>query len=81
MRGAPQQASLINNAGPAIDGDIVVVPYPSGDLVALKASDGSNIWSENLARTRTTSQLASMSDAARPAIDNGPSLPSATPAG
>lgn len=71
VRGAPQQASLINNASPAVDGDIVVVPYPSGDLVALKVSDGSTVWSENLARTRTTSQIASMSDAARPAIDNG----------
>ena len=34
VRGLPQQASLINNASPAVDGDIVVVPYPSGDLVA-----------------------------------------------
>jgi outer membrane protein assembly factor BamB len=71
VRGAPQQASLINNASPAVDGDIVVVPYPSGDLIAMKVSDGSTVWSENLARTRTTSQIASMSDAARPAIDNG----------
>lgn len=71
VRGLPQQASLINNASPAVDGDIVVVPYPSGDLVAMKVSDGSTVWSENLARTRTTSQVASMSDAARPAIDGG----------
>jgi outer membrane protein assembly factor BamB len=71
VRGAPQQASLINNASPAVDGNIVVVPYPSGDLLAFKVADGSTAWSENLARTRTTSQLASMSDAARPAIDSG----------
>jgi len=71
VRGAPQQASLINNASPAVNGDVVVVPYPSGDLVALKVSDGSTMWTENLARSRTTSQVASMSDAARPAIDNG----------
>ena len=71
VRGLPQQASLINNASPAVEGDIVVVPYPSGDLVALKVADGSAVWSENLSRTRTTSQLTSMSDAARPAIDSG----------
>jgi len=71
VRGLPQQASLINNASPAVERDIVVVPYPSGDLVALRVSDGSSVWSENLARSRTTSQVASMSDAARPAIDNG----------
>lgn len=71
VRGLPQQASLGLNASPAVDGDVVVVPYPSGDLVALRISDGSGLWSESLSRSRTTSQLASMSDAARPALNNG----------
>lgn len=71
MRGLPQQASLGLNASPAVSGDIVVVPYPSGDVVAVRASNGSGMWSESLARSRTTSQIASMSDAARPALDNG----------
>lgn len=70
-RGLPQQASRVMAVSPAVDGDLVVVPYPSGDLVALKVSDGSAVWSESLARMRTTSQLSSLSDAARPAIDNG----------
>ncbi len=69
-RGLPQQASLINNASPAVSGDIVVVPYPSGDLVALHVVDGSAAWSESLTRTRTTSEITAMSDAARPVIDN-----------
>jgi outer membrane protein assembly factor BamB len=71
VRGLPQQASLINNSSPAVDGDIVVVPYPSGDLVALHVADGSTAWTESLSRTRTTSELTSMSDAARPAIEGG----------
>jgi outer membrane protein assembly factor BamB len=71
VRGLPQQASLVMSVSPAIAGDVVVVPYPSGDVLALKIADGSAVWSENLARARTTSQLTSMSDAARPAIDNG----------
>jgi len=71
VRGLPQQASLGLNASPSVEGDVVVVPYATGDLVALKVADGSGLWSENLARNRTTSQLASMSDAARPAVDNG----------
>ena len=70
-RGLPQQASLLTSTSPAVAGDIVVVPYPSGDLMALKVSDCTPVWSESLSRTRQTSQLASMSDAARPAIDNG----------
>lgn len=68
-RGLPQPASLTISTSPAVSGDIVVVPYPSGDVTALKVSDGTPVWTENLARTRQTSQLASMSDAARPAID------------
>jgi len=71
VRGLPQQASLISNVSPAVEGEIVVVPYPSGDLVALNVADGTAVWSESLSRTRTTSQLTSMSDAARPAIDHG----------
>ncbi len=70
-RGLPQQASLVMNVSPAVDGGIVVVPYPSGDLMALKVADGSPVWTENLSRTRATSQMAALSDAARPAIANG----------
>jgi outer membrane protein assembly factor BamB len=70
-RGLPQPASLMNSTSPAVEGDTVIVPYPSGDVVALKIADGTPVWSESLARTRQVSQLASMSDAARPAIDGG----------
>ena len=71
VRGLPQQASLVMSVSPAVSNDVVVVPYPSGDLLALKVSDGSAVWAENLARARTSSQLTSLSDAARPAVDNG----------
>lgn len=71
VRGLPQTASLMNNASPAVEGDLVVVPYSSGDLVALNVKDGAARWTENLTRTRQTSQMASLTDAARPAIDGG----------
>ncbi len=71
FRGLPEKASIISNASPAVDGDTVVVPFTSGDLVALKISSGQPIWNESLARTRTASSLAALSDAARPAIDGG----------
>lgn len=71
VRGLPQSASLGLNASPIVEDDIVVVPYPSGDVVALRVADGSGLWSESLSRSRTTSEIASMSDAARPVIDNG----------
>jgi len=71
VRGLPQQASLGLNASPSVEDDVVIVPYATGDVVALRVADGSGLWSESLSRNRTTSQLASMSDAARPAVDNG----------
>jgi outer membrane protein assembly factor BamB len=70
-RGLPEKASLLLGSSPAVDGEIVVVPYPTGEVVALRASDGQGVWSESLARTRTASSLGSMSDAASPAIDGG----------
>jgi len=71
VRGLPQSASLGLNASPIVDEDIVIVPYSTGDVVALRVADGSGLWSESLSRSRTTSSIASMSDAARPAVDNG----------
>lgn len=71
FRGEPDKATFINNASPAVDGDIVVAPFTTGDVVALKASTGQATWTENLARSRTASSMAAMSDAARPVIDGG----------
>lgn len=70
-RGLPEKTSIIANPSPAVDAGIVVVPYPSGELVALRVEDGQPAWTESLARTRSVSSLASLSDAARPAIDGG----------
>src|SRR5262249_53257129 len=39
FRGMNSRASLLFNASPAVDGNIVVIPYPSGDLVALRVND------------------------------------------
>ena len=66
FRGMPERARILTNSSPAVDGDIVVFPYPTGDVVALQASTGQPVWSESLARTRTGSSLAAMSDTARP---------------
>jgi len=70
-RGIPERTSIISNPSPAVEGGVVVVPYPSGELVALRADDGTPVWTESLARTRAISSLASLSDAARPAIAGG----------
>jgi outer membrane protein assembly factor BamB len=71
FRGIPERAALLSNASPAVDGDVVVVPFPTGDLVALRVADGQPLWSETLSRTRAASSMAAMSDTARPVIDGG----------
>ena len=38
FRGNAERASILSNASPAVDGDVVVVPFPSGDIVALRVS-------------------------------------------
>ncbi len=71
-RGLSERASLLSNTSPAVAGDIVVAPYPSGDVVALKISTGQPQWRESLVRARArASSFAGLNDSARPAIDQG----------
>ncbi|HRD75959.1 MAG TPA: PQQ-binding-like beta-propeller repeat protein [Hyphomicrobiaceae bacterium] len=70
-KGLPEKASIVSNSSPAVDGTSVVIPYPTGELVTVNATNGAQTWSESLARARVASSLTAMSDAARPAIDNG----------
>lgn len=70
-RGLPEQAFLINSASPAVDGDIVVAPFPSGEVVGIRVGTGQTAWNESLTRARSGAADASMSNAARPAIDGG----------
>ncbi|MGE3712637.1 MAG: PQQ-binding-like beta-propeller repeat protein, partial [Hyphomicrobiaceae bacterium] len=70
-QGLPQQASLIGNASPAVDGEIVAAPFPSGEVLGLKIATGETVWTESLTRMRGATAISAMSDAARPAIADG----------
>lgn len=71
FRGLPETATLLSNVSPAVADDTVVVPYPSGEVIAYTVSAGRPAWVESLSRTRGGSSLAGLSDPARPAIDRG----------
>ena len=69
FRGVPERASLLTNVSPAVSDDIVVVPYPSGDVVALSVASGEPLWSDSLASSRSRTSLTSLSNPSRPVID------------
>ncbi len=71
-QGTPEQALLMGGASPAVEGDVVVVPYSSGELFALRVENGTELWQDSIttiSRTEGAAQLADID--ARPIIDRG----------
>ena len=68
--GIPETAGLLGAASPAVDGDIVVVPYSSGEIFALRTENGRPLWTDNLATARPLGALSTLADIrGRPVID------------
>jgi outer membrane protein assembly factor BamB len=68
--GLPEPASLLGAASPAVEGDIVVVPYTSGELFGLRVENGRVLWSDNLATSQPLGALNSIADVrGQPVID------------
>lgn len=70
-RGLPEAAVVLSNASPAVSGGTVVVPYPSGEMLAFDVETGQPKWAENLTRTRPGMASKNVGDTARPAIADG----------
>ncbi len=67
-----EAASLLGDASPAVDAGVVIAPFSSGELAALKAENGRVLWTESLASNRRTDELATISQIrALPVIDRG----------
>jgi len=67
-----EPARILRASSPAVEGDAIVTPFSSGELVALRASNGNPLWSETLSRTSRTSALSEIRDiAGRPVIYRG----------
>jgi len=70
--GIPETAGLLGASSPAVEGDIVVVPYSSGEVFALKTENGRAVWTDSLASSRTLGALSTLADIrGRPVIDRG----------
>ena len=71
-RGIPEPARIMRASSPAVTGETVIVPFSSGELVALRASTGQPVWQQVLSRTSRTSALSEIRDiAGRPAVYRG----------
>lgn len=70
--GIPEIGTLLGSASPAVEGDIAVVAYTSGELFAIRVENGRVLWSENLASGRRMNAMSAMADIhGRPVIDRG----------
>ncbi|MGH7094841.1 MAG: PQQ-binding-like beta-propeller repeat protein [Stellaceae bacterium] len=68
--GIPETAGLLGGAAPAVQGEIVIVPYNSGELYALRVENGRSLWSDSLAASRTFDPVSGLADIrGRPVID------------
>ncbi len=69
-RGLPEVASVLGGASPAVDKGVVVVPYTSGELIALKVETGRELWQDALITVRRADVASSLSGIrGRPVID------------
>ncbi len=70
--GLPETAGLLGGSSPAVEGDIVVVAYSSGEIFALQVANGRPLWTDNLASARSLDALTALADIrGRPVIDHG----------
>jgi len=67
-----ESARILGASSPAVSGDTVVAAFGSGELVALRAANGNDLWNEALSRASRTSALSEIRDIpGRPAIYQG----------
>jgi len=57
-RGIGEAAGIMSNISPTVASDMVLAPYGSGELYALKQDSGDEVWRESLAQARRTEATA-----------------------
>ncbi|MHC8509839.1 MAG: outer membrane protein assembly factor BamB family protein [Rhodospirillales bacterium] len=67
-----EAANILGGASPAEDEGVVIAPYSSGELAALRVDTGRVLWTESLAASRRTDVVSALSHIrGRPIIDRG----------
>jgi outer membrane protein assembly factor BamB len=63
-QGISEPARLLTSPSAAVLGETVVVPYASGELVALRIQNGNPIWTDALTRTGGLTPISAINDVA-----------------
>jgi len=67
-----EPARILTATSPAVSGDIVMAPFTSGEITALRVENGRVLWSDALSRSGRTTALSSLNDiAGSPVIFDG----------
>lgn len=67
-----EPARLMRASSPAVTGDTVIAPFSSGEVSAIRAANGQELWTQVLSRTSRTNALSEIRDiAGRPAVSRG----------
>jgi outer membrane protein assembly factor BamB len=67
-----EPARILSASSPAVEGDTVIAPFASGEMIALISANGRRLWVDSLSRSGRLTSLSSINDiAGRPVIDNG----------
>jgi len=67
-----ETARMLTSPSPAVIDDVVIAPFSSGEVVALKAQNGGVLWQEALDASGNLTPLATLNDiAAGPVIADG----------
>ncbi len=70
--GVPDTTNLLGASSPAVDRDIVVAAFSSGEVVALRTENGHVLWQDNLSSLHRFGSLPGISDIrGLPVIDRG----------
>lgn len=70
--GLSEVARLLGAAAPAADAGVVVAPYSSGEVAALRVENGRVVWTESLAASRRAAAVAALAHVRGwPVIDRG----------
>ncbi len=67
-----EPARILSAPSVGVDGETVVAPFASGEVVALLAANGRRLWSDSLSRAGSMNSLSAINDiAGRPVISGG----------